>query len=73
MPNPPDERRVALREHAACFARDQLSIDIATAERTNTFHRDGWRRCAEFGLFSMALPEEYGGAGAPLSDLLAVM
>ncbi|MCG1018279.1 MULTISPECIES: acyl-CoA dehydrogenase family protein [Burkholderiaceae] len=73
MPNPPDERRVALREHAACFARDQLSIDIATAERASTFHRDGWRRCAEFGLFSMALPEEYGGAGAPLSDLLAVM
>ncbi|WP_338893503.1 acyl-CoA dehydrogenase family protein [Mycetohabitans endofungorum] len=73
MPNPPDERRVALREHAACFARDQLSIDIAAAERASTFHRDGWRRCAEFGLFSMALPEEYGGAGAPLSDLLAVM
>ncbi|MCG1040976.1 acyl-CoA dehydrogenase family protein, partial [Mycetohabitans sp. B7] len=73
MPNPPDERRVALREHAARFARDQLSIDIAASDRASTFHRDGWRRCAEFGLFSMALPEEYGGAGAPLSDLLAVM
>ncbi|WP_338925326.1 acyl-CoA dehydrogenase family protein [Mycetohabitans endofungorum] len=73
MPNPIDERRIALREHAACFARDQLSTDIAASDRASTFHRDGWRRCAEFGLFSMAIPENCGGAGAPLSDLLAVM
>ncbi|MCG1043403.1 acyl-CoA dehydrogenase family protein [Mycetohabitans sp. B8] len=73
MPNPLDERRIALREHAACFARDQLSTDIATSDRASTFHRDGWHRCAEFGLFSMAIPENCGGAGAPLSELLAVM
>ncbi|MCF7696096.1 acyl-CoA dehydrogenase family protein, partial [Mycetohabitans sp. B2] len=73
MPNKFDERRIALREQAARFARDQLSTDIAASDRASIFHRDGWRRCAEFGLFSMALPEDRGGAGAPLSDLLAVM
>jgi alkylation response protein AidB-like acyl-CoA dehydrogenase len=73
MPNKLDERRIALREQAARFARDQLSTDIAASDRLSVFHRDGWRRCAEFGLFSMALPENCGGAGAPLSELLAVM
>ncbi|UUM21450.1 acyl-CoA dehydrogenase family protein [Mycoavidus sp. SF9855] len=73
MPSKLDKQRIALRDDAARFARDQLSTDIAASDRAGTFHRDGWLRCAEFGLISMAIPEDRGGAGASLSDLLAVM
>ncbi|AOM39857.1 acyl-CoA dehydrogenase family protein [Xenorhabdus hominickii] len=73
MSNRIDEHRISLRDNAAHFARDQLSTDITTSDRAGIFHRDGWQKCAEFGLISMAIPENLGGAGAPLSDLIAVM
>ncbi|KMW74709.1 acyl-CoA dehydrogenase [Photorhabdus luminescens subsp. luminescens] len=73
MPNRIDEQRILLHDNAARFARDQLKTDIATADRTGTFYWEGWRKCAEFGLFKMAIPENCGGEGASLSDLLSVM
>ncbi|MBC8951914.1 acyl-CoA dehydrogenase family protein [Xenorhabdus sp. PB62.4] len=73
MPNRIDEQRISLRDNAARFARDQLNTDIVASDRAGTFHRDGWQKCAEFGLISMAIPKDRGGAGAPLSDLLTVM
>src|SRR6185436_21097219 len=31
------------------------------------------RRCADFGVLGMPIPQEYGGLGLGLTDLLAVM
>ena len=42
-------------------------------ERAGHFDREGWQKCAEFGVLGMPIPEEYGGLGLGLSALLAVM
>lgn len=68
-----DERRIALHDDAARFAREQLSTGIEVSDSSPVLHQSGWQKCAEFGLISMAIPEDCGGMGAPLSDLLAVM
>jgi hypothetical protein len=68
----PEERR-KLQEAAIAFARTSLGGDMITRDREAHFDREAWRRCAEFGVLGMPIPQDYGGLGLGLSDLLAVM
>lgn len=53
----------AQRERVIAFARDALNDGYAEREQAAEFHREGWRRCAEFGLLGNIVPECYGGQG----------
>ncbi len=46
---------------------------MRTRDREETFDRELWQHCAEFGVLGMPIPEEYGGLGLGLTDLIAVM
>jgi alkylation response protein AidB-like acyl-CoA dehydrogenase len=50
-----------------------LGGDMIARDREARFDRDAWLRCAEFGVLGMPVPQEYGGLGLGLSELLAVM
>lgn len=67
------EQQQKLHEAAIAFARASLSGDMIERDRDAHFDRDAWRRCAEFGVLGMPVPQEYGGLGLGLSELLAVM
>jgi alkylation response protein AidB-like acyl-CoA dehydrogenase len=62
-----------LQDSAVEFARQALNHDVIAADAEGTFNREAWRRCAEFGVLGMPIPEQYGGLGLGLSALLAVM
>jgi alkylation response protein AidB-like acyl-CoA dehydrogenase len=57
------------------FAREQLSDDRDLLERdeTRTFWRDGWSRCARFGIQGLPVPVAYGGRGMDLPVTIAAM
>jgi L-prolyl-PCP dehydrogenase len=55
------------------FARSSLQSDMVELDRAEVFNAEGWKRCAEFGLFGMPVPSEYGGLGLGLSEVIAVM
>jgi hypothetical protein len=62
-----------LRESIVKFAQGELNRDVIERDRAQVFSRDLWRQCADFGLFGLPVPEEYGGAGAdPLSCAIAL-
>src|SRR5688572_2915699 len=42
-------------------------------DREAHFDREAWRRCADFGVLGMPIPQEYGGLGLGLTELLAGM
>jgi len=63
----------ALKTAAIDFARKALDHDPAAAEGAGTFPREIWRRCADFGLLGLPVPEMYGGRGADLTSTVAVM
>lgn len=68
---PPD--LLELQNAATEFARSALVDDMIRRDRDEQFSADGWRRCAEFGVMGMPIPQQYGGMGLSLSHLLAVM
>jgi hypothetical protein len=67
------EERMRLREAAVEFARTALGQDMLRRDRDGEFDREAWRRCAGFGVLGMPIPQQYGGMGLGLTDLLAVM
>jgi alkylation response protein AidB-like acyl-CoA dehydrogenase len=66
-----DQQR--LQAGAIEFARTALGGGGVEAERAGHFDAEGWKKCAEFGVLGMPVPETYGGQGLGLSELLAVM
>ena len=67
------EEQQKLQDAAVAFARGSLASDMVERDREAHFDRDAWRRCAEFGVLGMPIPQDYGGLGLGLSELLAVM
>jgi len=55
------EDQIRLREDVLRFARAELDDDAAARNRAGTFSRDLWRKCADFGIQGLPIPEEYGG------------
>jgi alkylation response protein AidB-like acyl-CoA dehydrogenase len=67
------EQQHELQKEAIKFARAALSAGMRERDRSEDFDRALWQACASFGLLRMAIPEEHGGVGLGISDLIAVM
>ena len=65
--------QLKLQEAAIAFARASLGGDMIGRDRESHFDRLAWTRCAEFGVLGMPIPQDHGGMGLGLTDLLAVM
>ena len=65
--------QVQLRDSAIQFARKALDSDVREREKTGEFFRDGWQRCAEFGIQGLPLPKQYGGLEQDITTCVAVM
>lgn len=67
------EEQKNLQQAAIKFAKKELTDNMVDRDRAAEFDREGWNKCAEFGLLSMPIPAEHGGLGHSLTDLIAVM
>ncbi|GGO21548.1 acyl-CoA dehydrogenase family protein [Micromonospora parathelypteridis] len=52
----------SLRDKVIAFARAEIGADAAEHDRAATFDREGWARCAEFGVLGWTVPRAYGGS-----------
>jgi alkylation response protein AidB-like acyl-CoA dehydrogenase len=67
-----NKEQIALREEIMRFAREMLTHDVIGDDRDNHFSREGWKKCANFGLLGLPVPCEYGGRGLdPLTAMIA--
>lgn len=61
------------QQAAIDFARKTLTADMIEMDKEQLFVRSRWQACADFGVLGMGVPEEFGGSGLGLGDIIAVM
>ena len=63
------EDQVELQRATTEFARNELGSDLVDGELA----RDGWKRCAAYGIQGLPVPEEFGGSDSdPLTIALTL-
>lgn len=67
------EDAAALYQATLDFARKELQGDVIERDHEGAFWREGWKKCAEFGILGLPIPEEYGGSGSNLTATIAAM
>lgn len=58
------DEQADLRDTVVKFARNELVYDLAEYERSGTFPREAWQKCAEMQFMGLPFAEEYGGGGS---------
>jgi L-prolyl-PCP dehydrogenase len=58
---------------AVRFAQSELIDDITGRDDRREFWREGWLRCAKFGIQGLPVPAEFGGRGEDLPATIAAM
>jgi alkylation response protein AidB-like acyl-CoA dehydrogenase len=67
------EEQLRFKENIVKFAQQELNDDVLEKDQSSTFSRENWLKCAQIGIQGLAIPEEYGGAGADLLTVALVM
>ncbi|MBI4971113.1 MAG: SDR family oxidoreductase, partial [Candidatus Omnitrophica bacterium] len=49
--------------HCVAFAKKELNDDLIARDRNERFPGAEWKKCAEFGIMGLPIPEKYGGSG----------
>ena len=62
-----------LQKAAVEFAREELSNNMIERDAQQVFSRDGWKKCAAFGVQGMPVPQEYGGGRADPITTIGMM
>ena len=60
------DEQLAFRKSVIQFAQKELNYDVIEADRAEEFSWAGWKKCADFGIHGLPVPEEYGGSGADI-------
>lgn len=68
------EEQSARRAEVVDFAQRELVRDgLAERDRSGTFDRDGWERCADFGILGLGVGEAWGGSTCDLLTAVLLM
>ena len=66
------DEQTELRTAATTFGAG-LNAGLRDRDKAHEFDRDGWKKCAEFGIHGLPVPKEYGGMGADILTTVAVL
>jgi len=65
--------QIAFRQNIIKFARKELNENLIEKDTNSEFDRKNWEKCAELGMMSLLIPQEYEGSGIdPLTALFAI-
>ena len=65
------EEQIAFKQRVIKFAQDNLNGDIIERDYQGQFSDENWRKCAEFGIQGMCMPEAY--SGSPALDIMTAV
>jgi alkylation response protein AidB-like acyl-CoA dehydrogenase len=67
------EEQLAYKKAVIDFAQKELNEGLIERDRDGTLSRQNWKKCAEFGITALPIPEEYGGADADIMTAMLTM
>jgi hypothetical protein len=67
------EEQLKYKQAVIEFAQKELNSGLIDRDRQGELAREGWKKCAQFGILSLAIPEKYGGSGADILTTMLVM
>jgi alkylation response protein AidB-like acyl-CoA dehydrogenase len=67
----PEQER--LRDEVVVFAHAQLNKDLVRRDTDHEFSTEAWKKCADFGIQGLPVPEAYGGTDADPLSIIFVM
>ena len=67
------EDQLLLKKSVIEFARKQLKDDLIKRDSESKFPLDLWKKCADFGIMGLPVPEEYGGRGESIMSSVYAM
>jgi alkylation response protein AidB-like acyl-CoA dehydrogenase len=65
------DEQLAFRKEVTKFAKRELNDDIVKRDHEEEFFWDGWKKCGQFGIQGLPIPQEYGGGGADTLTVVA--
>jgi len=65
--------QLAIAREIKAFAKKELNLSVLERDTESRFDRDGWKKCAEFGILGLPIPSEYGGEGADILTTILAM
>jgi hypothetical protein len=68
-----NEKQLEFRSAVVEFAQRSLADDVVERDGTGAFARDLWRKCAEFGIMGLSVPEPYGGTDEDVVTTMLAM
>lgn len=67
------EQQEQLRKEFSHFAKTELNTSVRENDKTCSFSRKEWEKCASFGVQGLMVPHSYGGRKDELDLLSAIM
>jgi len=62
-----------LRRKTAKFASEKLNDNVISRDKNSEFSAHAWKLCADFGILSMAVPQELGGQRMDLNHMASIL
>ncbi|MEM7045873.1 MAG: acyl-CoA dehydrogenase family protein, partial [Pseudomonadota bacterium] len=71
------DEQLALRNEARRFASKRIGRNVAQQDQSGAGEmdawRDDWQQCADFGVFGLFIPNDYGGRGRDILTTILVL
>ena len=67
------DEQLRFKDTVLQFAQRELNHDLLQRDKAGALPRDLWRKCAEFGIHGLPIPEEYGGSGMDVLKTVLAM
>jgi len=67
------EEQVRFKESVLKFSLRELNDGVNERDKKGEFFREGWRKCADFGILGLPVPKEYGGLEADIVTCAVLM
>jgi alkylation response protein AidB-like acyl-CoA dehydrogenase len=67
------EEQLEFKKSAMEFAERELNEGTKEREKRGEFSHAGWKKCADFGIQGISMPEQYGGMGMDILTCVAAM